>query len=163
MSQKITFTSVVLESFSRKHDIGVAQFVSSWNANVAKALGWSDLPESVSGADLDGDLAASSLELKPMDAEAVKHKITIDIVRVHKFEAVRLELKGKKGKGHRVELRFKVSFVKAGVCEMLEAYMLTIGAGKSTGTVSYVKQAELVFENQIPTDEMREAVAAAND
>ena len=143
MAAKIVFTSAVLESFARKPEGGTAQFTSSWNKNVASALGWVDMPDCLSGANLDGDLAASSMELKPSDKELARHVIELDITRVYKFEAVRQELEGKRGKGHRIEVRFKVAFTAPGVCEMLESYMLTIGSGKGSLTVSYQKQQDL--------------------
>lgn len=143
MPDKITFTSAVLESFSRSSKGGHAQFTASWNQNVAKALGWTELPDCLSGANLDGDLAASSMELRPSDKQLSKHGIELDITRVHKFEAVRLELEGKRGKGHRIEIRFKVAFAAPGTCEQLETYLLTIGEGKGSLTVSYVRQEAL--------------------
>lgn len=148
MPSKITFTSARLESFSRSQKIGTAQFACSWNKKAADALEWSELPDSVAGADLDGDIAASVLELTPADKPLAKHAIELDITRVHKFEAVRLELEGKQGKGHRLEVRFKVSFVAPAVCEILESYMLTVGEGKGTLTVSYAKQESLPLEQQ---------------
>ena len=158
MPSKVTFTSARLESFSRSTKGGIAQFSAAWNKKAADALEWSELPDSVSGADLDGDLAASILELTPSDKPLAKHAIELDITRVHKFEAVRLELEGKQGKGHRLEVRFKVSFVAAAACELLESYMLTVGEGKSTLTVSYAKQGSLAL-----TPEQQQAASAEMD
>lgn len=161
MAQKITFTSVVLDSFSRKRDTGVAQFSASWNTEVAKALGWEEIPEFLSGASLDGDLAANALELVPKDKELKKHAVTLDVTRVTKFEAVRREIEGKRDKGHRTEIHFKVYFVAAGACQELERYMLTIGEGKGSLTVSYAKQEML--DGMAPTREQSEAVSEAQD
>lgn len=155
----ITFTSARLESFTRTPKGGKAIFASSWNQKAATAMGWQELPDSVSGASLDGELSASSLSLTPSDSEMKRHAIDLDITQVHKFEAVRLEAEGKKGKGHRTEIRFHVIFADVAGCKKLEQYMQTIGAGKGTCTVSYTKQEEL----QLVTEEQAVATAATAD
>lgn len=132
-------------------------FASSWNQKVATAMGWQDLPDSVSGASLDGELNASSMALTPSDGEFKKHAIDLDISRVHKFEAVRLEIEGKKGKGHRTELRFVVVFGDSAGCKKLEQYMQTIGDAKGSLVVSYSKQETL------PMSEAMEATSPEHD
>lgn len=141
MPDKITFTSARLEKFSRSSDGGVAIFASSWNQKVADALNWSnELPECLTGANLEGDLHATTCELIPSESALKKHGIELEISRVTKFETVRLDLEGKKDKGHRTELRFKIHFTDKNGARKLEQYMLTIGEGKASLTVSYTKQ-----------------------
>lgn len=146
MPSKVTFTSARLESFKRSPEGGVAQFASSWNQKVADALNWKEeMPEFMAGANLDGDLHATTCELIPSESELKRHGIEIEINRVTKFEVVRLELEGKKGKGTRTELRFKVHFTDKAGGKKLEQYMLTIGEGKGSLTVSYQKQEVLAL------------------
>jgi hypothetical protein len=152
MPDKITMTSARLESFKRGHDGGVAQFASSWNQKVADALDWpDDIPQALTGANLEGDLHATSCELIPSEGALKKHGIDLEINRVTKFEAVRLELEGKKGKGYRTELRFKVHFTDKAGARKLEQYLLTIGEGKGSLTVSYTRQEALPLEQEQAT------------
>lgn len=160
MSDRISFTSARLESFKRSTDGGVAQFCGSWNQKVADALDWpDDIPQALTGANLEGDLHATSCELIPSEGALKKHGIDLEINRVTKFEAVRLELEGKKGKGYRTELRFKVHFTDKAGARKLEQYMLTIGQGKGALTVSYTKQEVL----PLATTDQQQATAAAAD
>ena len=139
MSEKLTITSVTLLTFKRDLKGGGADFSSSITQAVRKIMGWTEIPECYSGGSLDGDLAATVITLTPNDEALKRHAIDLDTTKVHKFEVVRLELEGKKGKGFRFELRFHVKFSDVKGCRKLEEYMLT--AGKSTMVVSYEKQA----------------------
>ena len=91
---------------------------------------------------------ASSFILKPNESGLAKHKLEMDNVQsVTNFEAIRYEVEGKKGKGFRHEIHFKVKFAGKDACRDLERYMLTIGEGKASLTVSYVKQQELAGDD----------------
>lgn len=138
MPDKLTFPTVQLLGYSRKSTGGVAQFSSSITAQIEKAMQWNDIPECATGASLEGELASSLVMLTPKDKELEKHSVDLDCTKVCSFELVRLELEGKKGKGYRQELRFKVHFndVKGG--RKLEEYLLTCGKGQLV--VSYTKQ-----------------------
>lgn len=106
-------------------------------------MSWTALPECLSGGNLDGDLAGDTFSLVPTEKALRQHAIDFRSTRVHSFSAVRLELEGKKDKGHRTEVRFKVDFAAPGIAAQLEQYMLTIGEAKSTATISYVQQGGL--------------------
>lgn len=148
MPDKISFTSARLLSFSRKPTGGVAKFAASWNENVAKAMKWTDIPECMTGASLEGELMAETCELKPTQAEMKKHAIELKINRVADFKTVRLELEKTKGKGHRTELRFDVTFTDMAGAKKLEQYIQTMGDdGKGTLSVSYVVQEELPLQD----------------
>lgn len=140
MADRITFTGAVLESFSRNGNGGKAKFSCGLNVKVMQSMGWVEIPECLTGASLEGELHATACELVPSEAQLKKHGIELTISEVSKFESVRLEIEGKKGKGHRTELRFVVAFPDIKGARKLEEYMLTIGEGKSSLTVSYTKQ-----------------------
>jgi hypothetical protein len=159
MSDTLVFTSAVLESFSRRMNGGTATFSASLSKPVCKALKWDDIPDFLAGATPDGDLHAVEATLTPVEDGLKKHKIGLSINQVHKFEIVRLELEGKKGKGHRLELRFNVKFTDTRGCEKLEKYMQTIGEGKGQLSVTYTPQTEL----DLAGDERRQATMAEND
>jgi hypothetical protein len=143
MPSKITFSSAILRSFSRKPTGGTANFSASVTNEVREALGWTEIPDCLTGATPEGDLAATSVDLVPTDKELTMHRVGLDVSRVHKFEITRLELEGKKGKGYRLELRFQVDFTDTKGAQKLERYMLTLGEGKGKLTVSYTKQETL--------------------
>ena len=140
MSEKLTFTGVELLGLSRDSEGGKAKFSSSLTSAVIKKMGWGEIPEFVTGTSLEGELAATSVELVPKEQELQRHQIQLETRQVSKFLTVRLELDGKSGKGHRTQLRFTVSFADPKGARKLEEYMLT--CAKSTLVVSYEKQAQ---------------------
>lgn len=139
MPEKLTITSVQLESFTRSNTGLVAKFSSSLNSQIIAKMGWSEIPECMTGTDLEGELAAISLQLIPNEGILKSHMVDLDLSLVRKFKTVRKEMEGKRGQGHRTELRFKVKTMDPKAAMKLEAYMLT--AGKSKLVVSYEKQA----------------------
>lgn len=158
MADKITFTEAVLRHFGRSSNIGSATFSASLTDKVLKALEIGDIPEFLSGATLDKDLHATTFELTPSERELAKHGFELEISRANKFSVVRLELDGKRGKGHRQELRFTVTFADKNGCRKLEQYMTIIGEGKGRLSISYTKQ-EVLPEVEA-TEDQRQAVLA---
>lgn len=140
MADKLKFTTVTLISFSRKASGGKALFATAITDAIAKAMGWTDIPECATSASLEGELSATEVELVPKDTALARHAMTLDTSKVGKFELVRKEIEGKKNKGHRQELQFSVWFPDVRGARKLEEYMLT--AGKSTMSISYEKQAQ---------------------
>jgi hypothetical protein len=73
-----------------------------------------EFDEFIPKCDLDGDLLLQSFELIPAEKDFQVHALTgsneITGCRLHKFKAVRLELKGSSGVGRRYEFRFHLSF-----------------------------------------------------
>lgn len=152
MSDTLEFPAVTLKSFSRHHSGGDATFLSTFPPSVGKHMGWNGMPQSVTSAKLEGQLAATHVTLKPKDGQLKKWAIDFDAKMVSNFQVFRLELEGHKGKGYRIEMRFTVSFADTTACAELEKYMTSVGEAKSTLTVSYVKQAELPMEEEEAPD-----------
>ena len=98
MAEKLTFTGVQLLGFSRDAKGGKATFSAGLNGQVQRQMGWGEIPEFLTGGDLEGELAATSIILVPKDAELKRHETQIDVSKVAKFLSIRLELEGKKGK-----------------------------------------------------------------
>lgn len=165
MSDQITFTGVVLKSFSRNHKGGTAQLSANLTAKVITKMGWSEYyPDGASSVTLDGSLAASTVVLKPSAGELAKWETDFEASAVKGFEAIRYEMEGKKGKGYRYELHFAVTFADMKGCSKLEAFMTHVGDEKATLLVSYTKAAEqLPLENDLAGDERRQATLAEND
>lgn len=144
MPQKLTFTSVDLDKFSRNKEGCTANFRATLNSDVMAAMGWVDIPECLTGADLEGEIPAISLELIPEAKAMRKHATQLDLARMKSFQTVRLELPESRGKGHRTELRFKVESADPQAARKLELYLLV--PNKSQIVVSYeppAKQEEL--------------------
>ena len=79
------------------------------------------------------------------------------------FACHRLNLKGRKKKGFRRELRFKITLDAADACAKLEGYMMTVGASGAL-KLSYVEQPEqttLVPGDVEATEEQKQAVLGA--
>jgi len=160
MADKITFTNVQLLSFGRKPEGGSAKFSAASSDKVSEAMGWQDIPECLTGGKLEGELRATSATLSPNEKELRKHETELDISRVSGFETVRLELERSKGKGHRTELRFSISFSDPNGARKLEQYITS--CGKSRLIVSYTKQAEQE-EMLLATEEQRQATLPEAD
>lgn len=166
MSDTLQFTSAVLKSFGRDKNGGHAVFAANYlPKSSCDELGWGGISAGAQSVKLIGELHATHAILIPKEKPLAKHKIDFDINEVSDFQAFRLELEGSKGKGTRLELRFKVHSAAVSMCRALEEYMMTIGEGKSTLQISYVKQGNLLQgeEDDLAGDERRQATMAAND
>ena len=163
MSDQITFTGVVLKSFSRNHKGGTAQLSANLTAKVITKMGWSEYPDGASSVTLDGLLAASTVVLKPSAGELAKWETDFEASAVKGFEAIRYEMEGKKGKGYRYELHFAVTFADMKGCSKLEAFMTHVGDEKATLLVGYTKAAEQLPLAEEAGDERSQATMAEND
>ena len=140
MPQKLTFTSVELDKFSRNREGCTAKLKSSLNSDVIRQMGWTEIPECLTSSDLEGEITCISLELVPADKEMAKHATSLELAKLKKFQTQRMELEGKRGKGHRTELWFSVESADPQAARKLELYLLV--AGKSKLVVSYEPQAK---------------------
>lgn len=139
----ITFTGVVLKSFSRSKKGGSATFHANFTEAVMKKLGWQGFHSGQQRIVYESGLAATSAVLKPRDGELAKWEIGIELSGIAGFEAYRFEEEGTRGKAYRFELRFQASFADTTGCRRLEEFMVHIGEAKSTLEVKYTAQAEL--------------------
>lgn len=164
MSDTITFTGVVLKSFSRNHKGGSAHLSANLTAKVIAKMGWSEFPDGASSVTLVGSLAASSAELKPSDGALAKWVTEFEASGVKSFEAIRYEIEGKKNKGARYELHFVVTFADMKACSKLEAFMTHVGEEKGTMSISYTKAAEQMdLDGPEATEQQRLATEAEAD
>ena len=161
MADQITFTGVVLKSFSRNHHGGKAVFSANFSPKVGSEMGWAGFPAGATSVSLEGTLAASTAQLQPKDGALAKWMIECEATSVARFEAIRFELEGKKGKGHRYELHFIVEFRDMTACKELEEFMTHIGDHKSTLIISYTKQAKQT--EMVLDDERGQATLEEND
>lgn len=146
MAETIKFSKVLLKSFSRDHKKGVAKFQAQLTDALIKAMGWTECPDIFTSGKPEGELLAKEMELKPSEAALEMHAIGLSVNRVAKFEIIRREIEGKRGKGHRFEVHFEVAFGDTKGCQKLEKYLQTIGEGEGKMTVQYEKQTELQLE-----------------
>lgn len=165
MSDKITFTGVVLRSFTRNPKGGTAKFSANFTQSLCETMGWGGITNGQTSADLDGSLAATVAQLQPKDGALARWMIEFQASTVKSFQAIRYELEGKKKKGFRYEVHFDVGFQDMTACKLLEEFMTHAGDTKSVLTVSYTKAAEqtnLVDENTPTLDEMRRQATIAD-
>lgn len=164
MSDTITFTGCTLKGFSRDHNGGDAKFSSNITSANRKAMGWAEFPDGATKVTLEGDLAASSAEITPVDGALSKWTTVIQASGVGSFVAVRYEQEGSRKKGYRYELHFTLKFKDMTACRELEAFITHIGDHKSTMAVSYTKAAEqLPLDGPQATEQQRLATAAEAD
>lgn len=157
---RVSFTGVGLKSFSRSASSGgSASFSANLTAAVIKKMGWGEMRGYEKSTALEGDLAAQKMILGAADTLAKGYEIHVDIQGVGGFEGVRRELEGKKGKGFKHELHFKVKFADNTGCALLEQHMLKIPEGKSSLTVLYTPKAvQGELKEDLSNDDARQAV-----
>lgn len=140
MPQKVKFTGAQLKSFGRSiKKGGFAKVEFPLTLAVAADMGWGELREFESSVNLDGDLAASTIDLIPKEPENKKHAVQLGVGRLSGFTATRREIEGKRGKGTRWTVQFDIGFQDGRGCAQLEAFMLT--CDKMMVSVSYEKRA----------------------
>jgi hypothetical protein len=135
MAEKLTFTSVELIKFTRDKNATKATFSAGFSSDVIAKMGWTEIPECLTGGSLEGELAVTALVLTPNDAGLKRHMMDLEGAMIHSFATVRLELEGKRGKGHRTELRFVVTSQDQNAARKLEQYI--ISCGRSKMSISY--------------------------
>jgi len=107
---------------------------------LSATLEWGEIPEFLTSTALEGSLHLSSCELTPKEKLLRVHAMQLDAGQITEFKSVRRELKGSKGKGFRIELRFLVLFSDPLGCAKLEGYMQGVGSEKSALRISFTKE-----------------------
>ena len=156
---QITFPSVEIAEFGRIAPTkGWIKFRCGLNPKSMEDLfaqmKW-DIPGDRSSLErLDGKLEGGHFILTPkVDKEQLKLKskdgkvdtefeINIEFDEISGFECHRLELKGRKNKGKRRELRFSTSYHCEDGAANLEAYMMRTDNATGSLKVTYLKEAE---------------------
>lgn len=136
---KVVFTGVKLKSFTRNKKGGTADLSSNINSDVRKLMKWAEMPDGYPSAKPGGVIVATKMLLRSDKADLATYEVSVDISSITGFEIVRLETEGKRGKGTRLELHFKVSFVDIEGCAVLENYITS--AVDSVGTLEVTYQA----------------------
>jgi hypothetical protein len=150
MAEKLTFVGLEVLSFTRTKSATKASVSCELSAPVLEKMEWEEAPECYTGGGLEGDVAAISAELLPSDRSLSRHAFELDAVRLNAFKTVRLEIKGKKGVGHRTELRFTITSGDLKAARKLEEYFLI--PGKSQLRVSYEKAKPAAEQTQMGMD-----------
>ncbi len=122
-------------------------------------MGWTIAGDKTSMEKLDGTLLGGKLILASKD-KLVAAEVDLDFKKLTGFSLNRLELEGRKGKGFRRELRFKVSFDCEDGCSRLESYMMATDNASGSLQVSYLPEAVQteMTEKVRMSDEQRQAV-----
>ncbi len=107
---------------------------------------------------LDGVLKGGKLILTSKD-KLVDAEVDLGFIKLTGFSVNRFELEGRKGKGFRRELRFKVTFESEDGCSRLESYMMACDNARGSLQVQYFQQAEQIEIADVQqTDEQRQAI-----
>lgn len=173
----ITFPAAEISDFSRFDPTsGVVKFRCPLNgkelATLFGLMGW-QVPGAKSSLEkLDGKLDGGTILFKAT-AEKLKVKssdgtvdpdaeVDLEYKDISDFQCHRFEIKGKKGKGFRRELRFTMTFAEkaSDSCANLESYMNRTGNAPGSLKVTYF--VEPVQRNLVPDDVTPPAEADPN-
>lgn len=158
---KTTFTGLTLNSFTRKQSGITASFSANMTQKVAEQMGWRMMSDKETSVALEGALAATVITLSAAGTLST-FNISIDAQSVESFEGVRREVEGKKGKGFRHELHFKVKSADQTGSRDLEKFILSIPEGKGTMVVMHAPAAPK--QEELPADpEAAQATLAEED
>jgi hypothetical protein len=167
MPLKLTFSKVVVQSFTRKPASGTVKISCAPSKAVAKAMGWGEVPDWQKSSAPAGKLDASIVEFVPSKSEVGKFAFEFKgSATVRDFQFIRVQVKkGKtaaKAPTFRTELHCAIDFTDANGGKHLEAYMQSVD--ESSIRVTYEKEPE---QDELPgvetTDEQRQATMEAND
>lgn len=160
---KIDFTGLTLLSIIRNPKKAEASFSANLTATILDRMGWDEMRDFEKSTDLDGELAAQQMILGMKDTLAAAYEITVDIQSVSAFQGVRQETKGKRSKGKRHVLYFKVRFADVAM-GLLEEYLLKVPEGKGNMTVLYLPGAvQGVINDVTQTEAAKQATLKEND
>jgi len=144
MAQYITFPNARVQSFSRNLTGGKISITCNLGSNVCKGMAWRQPVDMEKSTALEGELHATSMLLTPKDKELAKFELDLEIDAVKAFKQTRKEIDGSRGKGHRHDLTFEISFSAPEVAAKLEFFMLNCGGAKCSCKVSYNQQPKQV-------------------
>ena len=151
-TKRVTFPVVTLEELGRNKNGGWARFVATLpaKANPFGPLGdvmeWTAPGAKEKSVNLDGSLDVMNIQLRPKNPDLAKNN-EVDMVATKAlgFQIVRREVKGKKNKGYRFDLRFEVMFNAVDGCAFLEQYFIRVSPEPaSILEVSYTEPAEQI-------------------
>lgn len=133
---KTKFTGLTLKSFTRKPEGIDASFSSNLTAELIRSMGWGELRDHEKSVKLEGSLAAQTITVNGSGTLS-SFEVSIEAQSLGDFEGVRREIEGKKQKGFRHELHFKVKSADRTGARDLEKFILSIPEGKGTMIVMH--------------------------
>jgi hypothetical protein len=138
VAKKISFIGLEIEQFTRKKEGTEISCACELTKAVLDKMEWNEAPECYKGGSLDGECTASVASFEPSEGTASRPGIDLDAVQLHSFKTVRLENKGTRGKGHRTELRFKITCGDLAAAQKIEGYFMLPGTSKLSITFEKV-------------------------
>jgi hypothetical protein len=131
------FTGVTLHKAERDLKRGLLHFSANLTKPIAEAMKWGDLPKASTSSSMEGSIIGVSLSMSAKQAGLFeKGEFRSQAQSLDKFEIVRLELKGKKGKGFRHVVRFVARFVDSDILALAEQWIISVGDGTATLTAT---------------------------
>lgn len=111
---------------------------SDWTDLIRDAMGWEDLPDSISSAKLDGGLIGKTMVLTPNGLK--QHEIQLDVHDVGNFEYATV---ADGEDSQHSELRFVMRTAAVGAAALIENYMRVVGEAVGELRISFERQDEL--------------------
>jgi hypothetical protein len=133
---KTKFTGLTLKGYHRISEGTTASMSSNLTADLIRSMGWTELLSHQKSVELDGSLAAKTITLNGAGTLS-SFEVSIEAQSVGNFEGVRREIEGKKQKGFRHELHFKVKSADRTAGRDLEKFITSIPEGKGTMIVMH--------------------------
>jgi hypothetical protein len=123
-------TGTILRSVSRDVNHGTLKFRANLTKNFVKVMGWGDLAQGQTGADMEGTINEAALILAADQENLFQNgEFRAQVQTVGKFQITRMELNNKRQKGFRFVLDFEARFVAEGIAALAEAWIIKSGAG----------------------------------
>lgn len=158
-AHQIEFPSAEISEFT-KFDAGSGSI--KWKVSLSKGMatlfdhmGWSMPGDATTQEGFETKLKGGNFILTAKD-KLTEMEIDVAFAEIKGFTCHRFELKGKKKKGYRRELRFSMSFTEQGAAGKLESYMETVGSEGSLRVRHHPE--EVQAELDLSSDEARQAV-----
>lgn len=138
---ELVFTGVQLLSFGRTpKKNGIAVFAADFTKTLAGKLELEDIPENYTDGSPDVDLDATEFTIQSKDGDLAKWIFTVKCQSLRDVSIQRYEKEGKKGKGFRHRIFFKIRFADLTGCSLLEQYMVNQGENKGNLSVTCSKR-----------------------
>jgi hypothetical protein len=131
-SISVKMSGVTLNSVHRTAKEGTLKFRANLTAEVMRKMGWGELTQGQTSADMEGVFADAMLILESDQKDLFAGgEARFSVQKVDGFSVQRLELKKKKGRLFRFVVEFEARFVKEGVAALAETWLLSVGSSEA--------------------------------
>lgn len=115
---------------------------SDLSDKVCDAMEWQPVPDSVTGANLQGFLTAEKIVVTPTEKKLKDFELEMQCSRIDSFQLVRK----KDGDNTITRLNFICMIEQVGAIQWIENWMRSVGEAPAAMKVTYIEQSELPLE-----------------